>query len=242
MKRWIPAFPAASINAISVSGEWAGVVEMTASWPLKASSNSCSGYESATLTTPIPGAKVAPDDWRERTVTSKSGLFRNAGSTDGPSLSEALRCLVDDRQFNELLLTPTSTMFFNGGGMTGMLRPSVNRSSSAGSLAKFEARIGVSLRAYRACFPLQTDSWMSFFSDLRKAWRRRDWLITLLCIFPATNNWDITTQVRNIRVTVPRAFMDYWSSSDNLETVLMSEIYMHTGVYPDLKLDELLPS
>jgi hypothetical protein len=45
-----------------------------------------------------------------------------------------------------------------------------------------------------------------------------------------------------MRVTVPRAFMDYWSSSDNLETALMSEIYMHTGVYSDLKLDELLRS
>lgn len=35
---------------------------------------------------------------------------------------------------------------------------------------------------------------------------------TLLCISSATNGQDITTEVRNMRVTVSRAFMDYRSS------------------------------
>ena len=89
MKRLTPACTAALMKAISVSGGFAGVVEMTASWSLKASSNSCSGKVSAILMTVIPGSKVAFDDWREMTVTLRSGLFRSSGSTNDPSLPEA---------------------------------------------------------------------------------------------------------------------------------------------------------
>lgn len=44
---------------------------------------------------------------------------------------------------------------------------------------------------------------------------------TLLCILPATGGRDITTQARNVNVTVPRAFMGLLVLRDNLETALL---------------------
>jgi hypothetical protein len=90
-----------------------------------------------------------------------------------------------------------------------------------------EQRVGICLRMKNGIHwnPI---NWWTDDTDPRRQLRyfRDEYLVwggisgddyTLLCIFPVTDGRDITTQVGNMRVIVPRVFMDYWSSKTILK-------------------------